>query len=191
MKKIVLALAAATAACTPKTQVGSPSSPAPAPSSPAQLPASMTVQATATINDGTNTRVGTASFSDTPSGLLVSGSVAGLGLGSHGVHLHTIGSCQGPTFASAGGHFNPTGKKHGFKNPEGHHAGDMPNIVSPAAGQHNFQFVVEGVKLTGNGGLLDSDGAAIVIHSGEDDYMTDPAGNSGARIACGVITLSK
>jgi Cu-Zn family superoxide dismutase len=151
----------------------------------------MTVQATATINDGTNTRVGSASFSDTPSGLLVSGTVAGLGLGAHGIHLHAVGSCQGPTFTTAGGHFNPTAKKHGFKNPDGHHAGDMPNIVSPAAGQLNFQFVVEGVKLTGNGGLLDGDGAAIVIHSGEDDYMTDPAGNSGARIACGVITLSK
>jgi Cu-Zn family superoxide dismutase len=189
MKSSAIALLALCAACAPKTQVGSSSSPAP--SSPAQLPSSMTVQATATINDGTNTKVGSASFSDTPGGLLVSGSVAGLGLGSHGIHLHTVGSCQTPTFTSAGGHFNPTAKQHGFKNPNGHHAGDMPNIVSPAAGQLNFQFVVEGVKLTGNGGLLDTDGAAIVIHSAEDDYMTDPSGNSGARIACGVITLAK
>ncbi|MEO5568823.1 MAG: superoxide dismutase family protein, partial [Gemmatimonadaceae bacterium] len=147
--------------------------------------------ATATINDITNTIIGSASFADTPAGLLVSITVTGLGIGAHGAHLHTIGSCVRPTFASAGAHFNPSGKQHGFRNPAGHHAGDMPNIISPPAGNHTAQFLLAGVKLTGRGALLDDDGASIVIHSSEDDHRADPAGNSAGRYGCGVITLVK
>ncbi len=143
------------------------------------------------MNDGTNTKIGSAAFADTPAGLLVSITVTGLGIGSHGAHLHTTGSCVTPTFASAGAHFNPSGRQHGFRNPAGHHAGDMPNIVSPPAGTHSVQFLVDGVKLTGRGGLLYDDGASIVIHSSADDHLTDPSGNSAARYACGVITLVK
>ena len=154
------------------------------------LPATIAVQATAALVDLGNTRIGTVSFADTPAGLLVIGSVSGLGIGVHGLHLHTVGACD-PPFASAGGHFNPTGVKHGFRNPAGHHAGDMPNIVTPPSGTHGFQFIVDGVKLTGKAGLLDADGAAIVIHSSADDYLADPSGNSGGRMACGVITLVK
>jgi Cu-Zn family superoxide dismutase len=147
------------------------------------------VRATATINDGANTTIGTATFADTPAGLLVSISVSGLGIGAHGVHIHAIGSCVTPGFASAGAHFNPDGREHGFLNSDGHHAGDMPNVMMPPAGVHRVQFILDGVKLSGRGGLMDDDGAAIVFHGSEDDLATDPAGNSGGRIACGVIKL--
>ena len=152
-------------------------------------PARIDVRASATINDVANTTIGTATFADTPAGVLVSISVSGLGIGPHGVHLHAIGQCTTPGFTSAGPHFNPGDKAHGFLNPGGHHAGDLPNIISPPAGVHRVQFLVEGLKLSGRGGLLDGDGASIVIHGSEDDYATDPAGNSGGRIACGVIKL--
>ena len=158
------------------------------PAQPAAAPATkIDVRASATINDGANTTIGNATFADTPAGLLVSLSVSGLGIGPHGVHLHAVGSCVTPGFTSAGAHFNPDSKKHGFLNPDGHHAGDMPNIVSPPSGVHRVEFIVEGVKINGRGGLMDDDGAAIVIHGAGDDYSTDPSGNSGGRIACGVI----
>ena len=147
-------------------------------------------QATATVTDLAGTTVGNVTFSDTPAGLLVIGSVSGLGLGPHGTHLHAVGKCE-PPFTTAGAHFNPSGAKHGFRNPAGHHAGDMPNVVARPAGMEGFQFVVPGVTLTGSGGLVDGDGASIVFHSSADDYMTDPSGASGGRLACGVITLAK
>jgi Cu-Zn family superoxide dismutase len=152
-------------------------------------PVRVAVRASATINDAANTTVGTATFADTPAGLLVSISISGLGIGPHGVHLHAIGSCVTPGFASAGAHFNPGNKEHGFLNRDGPHAGDMPNIVSPPAGVYKVDFIVEGVRLTGRGGLIDDDGAAIVFHGSGDDYATDPSGNSGGRVACGVIKL--
>src|SRR3954464_3351449 len=151
MNKILVVLPAAllAAACGPKTVVSSgPASPAP--SAPAAAPA-IPAQATATVMDAAGNRIGTVSFNDTPAGLLVNGTVSGLGLGPHGIHLHAVGVCDAP-FTSAGGHFNPTSAKHGFRNPAGHHMGDMPNIVTPAAGALTFQFIVTGVTLTGTGG---------------------------------------
>ena len=184
-----LALALLLAGCAPQTVVTS----APTVQAPVQgttpPPTKLDVRASATINDVANTTIGTATFADTPAGLLVSISVSGLGIGPHGAHLHSIGSCVTPGFTSAGPHFNPANKEHGFLNPAGHHAGDMPNIVSPPAGVHRIEFILEGVKLTGRGGLMDDDGAAIVIHGSGDDHASDPAGNSGGRIACGVIKL--
>ena len=126
-------------------------------------------------------------FSETYAGLLVRGEVSDLGVGAHGIHLHTVGKCE-PPFMSAGGHFNPDRRAHGFNNQHGHHLGDLPNIVTPPAGKLDFEFVVPGVLLAGPVGMLDADGASIVIHATADDYLTDPAGNSGARLACGVIT---
>jgi superoxide dismutase, Cu-Zn family len=174
-------------ACARKAEV-TPGVPVQPPATrPTPPPAKLDVRATATINDVANTTIGSATFSDTPAGLLVNISITGLGIGPHGVHLHAIGSCVTPTFASAGPHFNPGDRQHGFRNRGGYHAGDMPNIVSPPAGAHRVQFLLDGVKLTGRGGLLDDDGAAIVVHGAEDDLLTDPAGNSGGRLACGVI----
>jgi Cu-Zn family superoxide dismutase len=142
--------------------------------------------AKATLRDAAGRTVGSVAFSETYAGLLVRGSVGDLGLGAHGIHLHAVGKCE-PPFASAGGHFNPESRVHGFNNQHGHHLGDMPNIVTPAAGRLEFEFVVPEVSLKGVNGILDADGAAIVVHASADDYATDPAGNSGARIACGVI----
>lgn len=144
-------------------------------------------KATATLHDATGRRVGSVAFSETYAGLLVRGSVSDLGLGAHGIHLHAVGKCE-PPFASAGGHFNPEQRMHGFNNQHGYHLGDMPNIVTPAAGKLDFEFLVPDVSLKGVNGILDADGAAIVVHASADDYATDPAGNSGARVACGVIT---
>jgi Cu-Zn family superoxide dismutase len=109
--------------------------------------------------------------------------------GEHGIHIHTVGSCTAPDFASAGGHFNPTAKKHGLNNPEGHHAGDLLNIMFDGAGNATFGTAVEGIAFEAGaaGSIFDADGSAVVIHAGPDDMVSDPAGNSGARIACGVF----
>jgi superoxide dismutase, Cu-Zn family len=109
--------------------------------------------------------------------------------GEHGFHFHQNPKCDPPDFKSAGGHFNPEGKKHGFDNPEGHHAGDMRNITVDAQGKVETRFTVEGVNLgDGPDSLFSNGGTAIMIHAKADDYKTDPSGNSGDRIACGVIT---
>jgi len=170
--------------------------PSPSPAAPAapakvvpKAPASPGLTAVATLHDPTGARVGSVTLTDTYAGELVTGSVNGLGLGAHGIHLHAVGKCEAPAFASAGGHFNPTGKQHGYRSPNGPHLGDLPNLDTPAAGELRFEFLAPGITLRGDNALLDGDGASVVVHSGRDDYMTDPAGNSGARIACGVITL--
>jgi Cu-Zn family superoxide dismutase len=124
--------------------------------------------------------------------------VTGLTPGAHGIHVHAVGTCDpaGATaFASAAGHFNPGSKQHGRMNPNGWHAGDLPNITVDAAGQGSLVTVAESLTLdTAPAALLDADGSAIVVHANQDDERTDngPAGpgNSGARIACGVIRRS-
>ena len=169
---VVLAAAAfITVSCTRAVRVGSPPS---------------TVTASTTIRDAAGRQIGTATFVDTYAGVLIAGTVTGLGLGQHGIHVHETGRCE-PPFTTAGGHFNPDKRHHGFKSADGYHAGDLPNVDVPASGQLRFDLLLPGVTLTGAGGLLDGDGAAIVIHANGDDYTTDPAGNSGGRIACGVI----
>lgn len=105
----------------------------------------------------------------------------GLSPGEHGLHLHAVGRCDGPAFDSAGPHWNPTGRQHGHLNPEGAHAGDLPNLTASANGHGAINFLVTG------GSLADADGTALVIHAKPDDYRTDPIGNSGERIACAVL----
>lgn len=108
--------------------------------------------------------------------------------GTHGAHIHTAGRCDPPDFTSAGGHWNPTGRQHGRDNPAGQHRGDMPNLIVGEDGTGRLEAVVDGARIDGGeGALLDADGAAVVIHGGPDDYVSDPAGNAGPRIACGVI----
>jgi len=124
---------------------------------------------------------------ETPGGVTFRIGAAGLPHGIHGVHVHGVGRCEGPGFASAGPHWNPAGRKHGFNAPAGPHAGDLPNVTVAANG-----VLAEAVTLPGASfaSLLDGDGAALVIHAKADDYATDPSGNSGDRIACAVITVA-
>lgn len=111
--------------------------------------------------------------------------------GSHGAHVHMTGACVAPDFASAGGHWNPTGRQHGKNNPQGMHMGDLPNLLIGTDGRGTLEITVPSATLTGGSNpLLDADGSAMVIHAGPDDMVTDPSGNSGGRIACGVFQAS-
>jgi len=143
--------------------------------------------AAATLRDTSGASVGTIALAETGSGMLLSGSLTGISPGIHGIHIHTVGRCDTPGFTSAGGHFNPEQKRHGFRNPAGAHAGDLTNISVPPGGTLTFDLLLPHATLRGTNALLDADGSAIVIHAGADDYSTDPAGSSGSRIACGVI----
>jgi Cu-Zn family superoxide dismutase len=108
--------------------------------------------------------------------------------GKHGIHVHAVGRCEAPEFKTAGAHFNPTDKQHGLQNPAGAHSGDLPNLVVDQEGRGKATFTAKGATLgEGKGSLLGPEGTALVIHADPDDEKTDPAGNSGARIACGVI----
>ena len=108
--------------------------------------------------------------------------------GEHALHFHQNASCEPPDFKSAGPHFNPDGKKHGLENPEGHHAGDMSNFTVGADGKAKFRSANKDVTLgSDNHSLFSNGGTAIVIHAKADDMKTDPAGNAGDRIACGVV----
>ena len=120
-------------------------------------------------------------------GVQVRVQAAGLPAGHYGIHLHAVGRCEGPAFASAGAHWNPTARQHGSLNPAGHHLGDMPTLDVDASGDGRLEFEIAGASLSGANGLFDADGTAVVIHAAADDYRTDPSGNSGARIACGVF----
>jgi Cu-Zn family superoxide dismutase len=144
----------------------------------------------ATIADGSGRTVARATLRQTAGGVAVHVEAAGLAPGSYGVHLHAVGRCEPPAFASAGPHWNPTGRQHGRDNPAGAHMGDLPNLVVGGDGRGASDYEVAGAALAGGGAdtLLDADGAAVVVHAQPDDYRTDPSGNSGARIGCGVLS---
>ena len=145
--------------------------------------------ATAELQDVDGNSVGTVTFTEGADGVAISATISGLAgdAGEHGIHLHAVGSCS-PDFSAAGGHFNPTEAQHGLDNPNGPHAGDGPNLVLDENGNGTYEAIDNRVTLgEGDNSLLDADGSAIVIHAGPDDQMTDPSGNSGDRIACGVI----
>jgi superoxide dismutase, Cu-Zn family len=145
-------------------------------------------QAHADIVNAQGQKIGTAKFAASGSGVRVDLDVAQLPAGTHGVHIHAVGKCEGPDFKTAGGHLNPDAKQHGKDNPNGPHAGDMPNLTVEADGKAKTSLIAPHVTLDpGPNSLFHDGGTAIVIHEKEDDYKTDPAGNSGARIACGVI----
>ena len=111
----------------------------------------------------------------------------GLEPGAHGFHLHTTGKCESPGFQSAGGHLNPAGREHGSENPSGKHLGDLPNLVANDAGRATAQYDLPGSASSILEDIFDADGTAVVIHAGPDDYRSDPAGDAGSRVACGVI----
>jgi superoxide dismutase, Cu-Zn family len=132
--------------------------------------------------------VGNATFTQVGNAVRVLLEVQGLPPGAKGVHVHAVGKCDGPDFASAGDHFNPQGRQHGALNPQGPHGGDLPNITIAADGKGRLESTTELMSLVGGpSGVFDADGSAIIVHGAPDDFRTDPTGNSGARIACGVI----
>ena len=152
-------------------------------------PAESAQSAHADISNAQGQKIGTATLHPSGNGVRVDVQVSQLPPGTHGIHIHNVGKCEGPSFASAGGHFNPTTKKHGKDNPEGPHAGDLLNIEVAADGTGKASLSDPNVTLgEGTNSLFHEGGTALVIHEKADDYKTDPAGNSGARIACGVIT---
>ena len=143
---------------------------------------------TVTLRDSAGRTVGTALLTPATEGVQVVLSASGLPAGVHGVHIHQTGQCDAPDFTTAGGHFNPASRQHGFENPNGAHAGDLPNITVRSDGTAAADVFAAGVSLSGGpNALLDGDGSALVVHAGVDDYRTDPSGNSGPRIACGVV----
>lgn len=145
-------------------------------------------RATADLKDKDGKSVGMASFHETGHGVRVRLEVKGLSAGLHAVHIHAVGKCEGPAFTSAGGHFNPGQKKHGYKSPDGAHAGDLPNMLIAKDGSGRFEALTDAVTLrSGPSSVFDADGSALVVHVGVDDNVTDPTGNAGDRAACGVI----
>ncbi len=149
------------------------------------------LSARAVLKNADGVEVATATFASTRGGVRVHVVATGLPPGKHGIHIHAVGKCEPPEFASAGGHLNPAGKKHGLRNPEGAHAGDLPNLVVGKAGKAKATFTARGATLgEGTGSLLSAEGTSLVVHANPDDEKSDPAGNSGPRIACGVIEKS-
>jgi Cu-Zn family superoxide dismutase len=142
------------------------------------------ISAAATLQTPEGAAVGTARASAAEGGIRLALSVEGLPPGPHGVHVHLTGKCDAPAFASAGGHWNPTDAQHGLEAPPGHHAGDMPNLIVGADGRGTLEYTLQGGSFEG---LVEGDGSAMVIHAAADDQRTDPSGNSGDRIACGVF----
>jgi superoxide dismutase, Cu-Zn family len=140
------------------------------------------------LNDVKGRQVGTARLTEGTDGLVqVVVQVRGLSPGEHGIHFHENGTCS-PTFAAAGAHFNPLGRHHGLQNPKGSHAGDLPNMKVDQNGYGYLNTVTELATLSpGVTSLLGGNGRTLVIHAGTDDQVTDPSGNSGDRVACGVI----
>lgn len=144
--------------------------------------------AKAPLKDAGGKDVGTVDLIQTPHGVLLKLSLKGIPAGEHAFHVHAVGKCE-PPFTSAGGHFNPGGRKHGMEAADGAHAGDMPNLHVPASGELAIEVANPAVSLVKGqpNSVFDADGSAIVIHAKADDYKSDPAGNAGDRIACGVI----
>jgi Cu-Zn family superoxide dismutase len=148
--------------------------------------------ATVPLVNASGANIGTVRVFAENTGVTLRIDAAGLPAGMHGAHLHAVGKCEGPKFTSAGGHWNPTSKQHGHQNPAGYHTGDLGNLGVGADGKLTAGLLVPGVRVSSDGFgdgpvLLDADGAALVIHAGQDDEKTDPSGNSGDRIACAVL----
>lgn len=145
--------------------------------------------AVAAMHDRNGRIIGRADLRETPSGVLITLALHEARPGVHAFHIHTTGECQLPDFTSAEGHFNPTSRRHGFLALGGPHAGDLPNVHVPDSGRLTVEVLADGVRLSpAPASLFDADGAALVLHAGADDYVTEPAGDAGTRIACGVVT---
>ncbi len=145
--------------------------------------------AKADMKNAAGQSVGTVTLTETPHGVLIHATLIGVGAGAHAFHVHATGMCEAP-FTSAGGHFNPATKQHGMLNGMGMHAGDMPNVQVGSDGALTFDVLNPSITLKAGApnSLFKEGGTALVLHGGADDYKSDPAGNAGARMACGVVT---
>ncbi len=141
--------------------------------------------ATAMLKTADGKDVGTVTATQEEEGIRLAISATGMTGGEHGIHVHTTGKCEGPKFESAGGHWNPMGAQHGLSNPQGQHSGDMPNLVIASDGSGKMDYLLREAQFEQ---MLDDDGAALIIHAKADDQKTDPSGDSGDRVACGVFT---
>lgn len=144
----------------------------------------------AVLKDKAGQQAGRVALTETSDGLRIEVTGVGLPAGPKGVHIHAVGKCEPPDFASAGSHFNPAGKKHGRLSPDGAHAGDLPNLMVTSAGAARLDLTTKAATLKDGvpASLFGPGGTSLVIHAQADDEKTDPTGNSGGRIACGVIT---
>jgi Cu-Zn family superoxide dismutase len=144
--------------------------------------------AKASLQNAEGKDAGSVTLTQTPHGVLLALTLKGIPAGEHAFHVHAVGKCEAP-FTSAGGHFNPESKKHGVMAMEGSHAGDMPNLFVPASGELKVEVINAAITLEKGkpNSVFDADGSAVIVHAGVDDYKTDPTGNAGDRIACGLI----
>ena len=157
----------------------------------AAMQASTDTTATADVRTAAGQSLGTAQLTQVGGVVRIVLDARGLPPGLHAVHIHAVGKCDPPDFNIAGSHFNPTNKQHGALNPQGSHAGDLPNLNVGPDGSGRLETATEQITLgTGPNSVWDADGSSLVIHAAPDDFKTDPTGNAGARLACGVITKS-
>ena len=157
---------------------------------PAEVPAGPVAPATAEadIRDSAGRTVARSTVTQVGDTLRVRIEAAGLAPGIYATHFHTVGRCDSSGFESAGPHWNPRGRQHGRDNPRGQHLGDLPNLLVGTDGVGSFEFTIPGAFLAErDSALLDRDGATLVVHARADDHRTEPSGNSGARIGCGVL----
>lgn len=143
--------------------------------------------ATAMLRTAAGADAGRATATEVTGGLRFTLDAMALPPGTHGAHVHMVGRCDAPGFTTAGAHWNPTARQHGTMNPAGPHEGDLPNLIIGTDGRGTLAVTVPGATMAG---LLDADGAAMLVHAAPDDLKTDPSGNSGARIACGVFAAN-